>query len=98
MRALENRQTSVLHTKPTQHLEPFKSIIAFSGEPLEFARMRRENGFRGQEGQPGFVFRQDVQPVGIDNHGPGVILRSEEHTSELQSRGLISYAVFCLKK
>ena len=23
---------------------------------------------------------------------------SEEHTSELQSRGLISYAVFCLKK
>ena len=25
-------------------------------------------------------------------------LRSEEHTSELQSRGLISYAVFCLQK
>src|ERR1043165_10144725 len=24
--------------------------------------------------------------------------RSEEHTSELQSRGLISYAGFCLKK
>src|ERR1043165_1321985 len=28
---------------------------------------------------------------GVDN-----VLRSEEHTSELQSRGLISYAVFCL--
>src|SRR5213596_4104362 len=27
-----------------------------------------------------------------------VALRSEEHTSELQSHGLISYAVFCLKK
>src|ERR1043165_10265746 len=26
------------------------------------------------------------------------IHRSEEHTSELQSRGLISYAVFCLTK
>src|SRR5213596_3013338 len=26
------------------------------------------------------------------------IIRSEEHTSELQSHGLISYAVFCLKK
>src|ERR1043165_4691747 len=26
------------------------------------------------------------------------ISRSEEHTSELQSRGLISYAVCCLKK
>src|ERR1043165_4796023 len=28
----------------------------------------------------------------------GRSVRSEEHTSELQSRGLISYAVFCLKK
>src|ERR1043165_8065654 len=27
-----------------------------------------------------------------------VLRRSEEHTSELQSRGLISYAAFCLKK
>src|ERR1043165_331651 len=26
------------------------------------------------------------------------VCRSEEHTSELQSRGLISYAVFCLIK
>src|SRR3546814_5007229 len=29
---------------------------------------------------------------------PGVFLRSEEHTSELQSLMRISYAVFCLKK
>src|ERR1043165_10120244 len=29
---------------------------------------------------------------------PSDASRSEEHTSELQSRGLISYAVFCLKK
>ena len=27
-----------------------------------------------------------------------IIQRSEEHTSELQSRETISYAVFCLKK
>src|SRR5216110_3934316 len=27
-----------------------------------------------------------------------ITTRSEEHTSELQSRELISYAVFCLKK
>ncbi len=26
------------------------------------------------------------------------LVRSEEHTSELQSLGFISYAVFCLKK
>src|SRR3546814_4745235 len=29
---------------------------------------------------------------------PGIDLRSEEHTSELQSLMRISYAVFCLKK
>src|SRR3546814_4246864 len=29
---------------------------------------------------------------------PAMILRSEEHTSELQSLMRISYAVFCLKK
>src|SRR5881227_4074318 len=28
----------------------------------------------------------------------GCAVRSEEHTSELQSRTVISYAVFCLKK
>src|SRR3546814_2753773 len=32
-----------------------------------------------------------------DRH-PGEIVRSEEHTSELQSLMRISYAVFCLKK
>src|SRR5213075_3572253 len=35
--------------------------------------------------------RDDGQPV-------PVVVRSEEHTSELQSRLVISYAVFCLKK
>src|SRR5216117_2543458 len=29
---------------------------------------------------------------------PGILLRSEAHTSELQSPFLISYAVFCLTK
>src|SRR3546814_4740341 len=31
-------------------------------------------------------------------HGPASVLRSEEHTSELQSLMRNSYAVFCLKK
>src|SRR3546814_1015372 len=30
--------------------------------------------------------------------GTGLLVRSEEHTSELQSLMRISYAVFCLKK
>src|SRR3546814_7656467 len=33
-----------------------------------------------------------------DPGGAGVGMRSEEHTSELQSLMRISYAVFCLKK
>src|SRR3546814_4230481 len=41
---------------------------------------------------------------GVDQHGDAVdrapvrYIRSEEHTSELQSLMRISYAVFCLKK
>src|SRR3546814_3495064 len=34
----------------------------------------------------------------VAKYGPGELLRSEEHTSELQSLMRISYAVFCLKK
>src|SRR3546814_9515031 len=45
----------------------------------------------------------DTRPIGnilIDRLGKGIGLleRSEEHTSELQSLMRISYAVFCLKK
>src|SRR3546814_19539097 len=40
------------------------------------------------------------KPSALDSFRPEVIerLRSEEHTSELQSLMRISYAVFCLKK
>src|SRR3546814_1463761 len=37
-------------------------------------------------------------PVVVRPRHPGRHLRSEEHTSELQSLMRISYAVFCLKK
>src|SRR5216110_1103932 len=50
----------------------------------------------------------DALPISADSENPvsesglgqhhGCDYRSEEHTSELQSRELISYAVFCLKK
>src|SRR3546814_6487458 len=42
---------------------------------------------------PGSALALHVQEVG----GP-TLMRSEEHTSELQSLMRISYAVFCLKK
>ena len=46
----------------------------------------------------------DPRLSSVEVAGPGFInfkvsdARSEEHTSELQSRTVISYAVFCLKK
>src|ERR1043165_10014320 len=43
-------------------------------------------------------FWTSAVPAGFSTRLPILASRSEEHTSELQSRGLISYAVFCLKK
>src|SRR3546814_4825973 len=40
---------------------------------------------------------QPINTIKCDNRS-AVIVRSEEHTSELQSLMRISYAVFCLKK
>src|SRR3546814_8020995 len=41
----------------------------------------------------------DLAPrIRVCGVGPGPTLRSEEHTSELQSLMRISYAVFCLQK
>src|SRR5213592_5161937 len=43
--------------------------------------------------------RAGLRLVGVDHEiMRPVANRSEEHTSELQSRYVISYAVFCLKK
>src|SRR3546814_6497200 len=44
--------------------------------------------------------REEAEDRGYGEHygEPVVFLRSEEHTSELQSLMRISYSVFCLKK
>src|SRR3546814_15701964 len=46
---------------------------------------------------PGDQQHHDRQEI-VEEAGEGGELRSEEHTSELQSLMRISYAVFCLKK
>src|SRR3546814_7833999 len=40
----------------------------------------------------------DTCSVARNSRNPDTMIRSEEHTSELQSLMRISYAVFCLKK
>src|SRR3546814_8961594 len=57
--------------------------LAAGAEPV---RDGLSGGDRGAEHRGVLVDRQ------------GVVVRSEEHTSELQSLMRISYAVFCLKK
>src|SRR3546814_2202709 len=52
---------------------------------------KREEG----DAQPQFGLERRRHEIGFD---PAVGVRSEEHTSELQSLMRISYAVFCLKK
>src|SRR3546814_7839812 len=54
---------------------------------------RPEHRGAAQGGERAFAPRQPA-----DQTPPTAALRSEEHTSELQSLMRISYAVFCLKK
>src|SRR3546814_2815155 len=52
-----------------------------------------------QDGQEiGQIVKVEGDKVAIAVNGSGLVVRSEEHTSELQSLMRISYAVFCLQK
>src|SRR3546814_2972668 len=57
-------------------------------------------GAVGQAADEAALFKPGDEPVNarLGLEGEGVLHRSEEHTSELQSLMRISYAVFCLKK
>src|SRR3546814_9829988 len=66
---------------------------------------RSDGGCRCRAAPPVVGTRHPAQrrgsDCGVDNSLPrrgGAVVRSEEHTSELQSLMRISYAVFCLKK
>src|SRR3546814_1295697 len=55
--------------------------------------------FRSEMRERGRLIRRDLVEALRSLSGPlSAALRSEEHTSELQSLMRISYAVFCLKK
>src|SRR3546814_3935533 len=69
-----------------QHAERIFDQLLVSGEEL---------------GAHGAVHHTVIDREGAAHHrgdGERAVLRSEEHTSELQSLMRISYAVFCLKK
>src|SRR3546814_6515150 len=75
---------------------------SFAGDQLHLS-LRREFWIRHLDRQYASQALAHVVTGDIDFRALGVIvlldeLRSEEHTSELQSLMRISYAVFCLKK
>src|SRR3546814_1160160 len=63
-------------------------------QPPHHARPQRRDLQRQRAGDGG---RDEIGPA-LTHAGGGEQVRSEEHTSELQSLMRISYAVFCLKK
>src|SRR3546814_1810459 len=72
------------------HHDPVRAAPAHEQD-----RLARPDAFAQQSaGQPAGAVRQFCEGPALDC----APLRSEEHTSELQSLMRISYAVFCLKK
>src|SRR3546814_1336113 len=75
----------------------FRSVLFDALETTEGADVQFiDHGF--VPGPPGPVGMAPWVSMRVDHHAVAVNVRSEEHTSELQSLMRISYAVFCLKK
>src|SRR3546814_2562651 len=101
------RSSPAAHGDAPRHLMLFSywfppANAVGSSRPLAMARHFAARGWRvtvmagaAQAVPPSFA----ADLAGFDVHYvPDTWLRSEEHTSELQSLMRISYAVFCLKK
>src|SRR3546814_9934098 len=89
-------------------ISDWSSDVCSSDLPLERPRRRRQPGDRAvierrrfARERPAIVERPATVALHLIEFERGIVdfaVRSEEHTSELQSLMRISYAVFCLKK
>src|SRR3546814_3633698 len=84
-----------VHGRPSEHvgINTLRNLVVARSGDRERACIVGDCRHRSDAVIPVGGNLQVAQPVGAD-HG----IRSEEHTSELQSLMRISYAVFCLKQ
>src|SRR3546814_1313158 len=84
---------------PAQRVGDVEHRMQRTGERVIRARRQvRAAAVAGQVGLGQVDARADAFEFHRQRHEAGGVVRSEEHTSELQSLMRISYAVFCLKK
>src|SRR3546814_9082961 len=77
----------------------FRSLEGLAERPEDLVRRGRAVLDAQQAANNGgHTFRLRLRAEHLAKAGTGVLRRSEEHPSELQSLMRISYAVFCLKK
>src|SRR3546814_7557928 len=86
----------------------FPDTTRFRSQAVAAGRLGAEVSFITRLGRDAFaeIARQTWQRAGVtpavietpESYTGAAYIRSEEHTSELQSLMRISYAVFCLKK
>src|SRR3546814_6700577 len=90
----------------TDTLVPYTTLCRSAGDHLVGAvdaarlhlRRRLDPGAALPLDDPRIAIGMDERPPALIEQLRGNGIRSEEHTSELQSLMRISYAVFCLKK
>src|ERR1051326_9330320 len=78
-----------VHVQPWRELKPAALAVMWRGPDVDRDRM-----IRIMEDPKALL--EEMDRAGVWR--VGLVNRSEEHTSELQSHSFISYAVFCLKK
>src|SRR3546814_10885150 len=82
----------------TDTLFPYTTLFRSTEQKRELAEVMTREYVRICGGRPDAIYVV-IDDVEKENWAVGgQLLRSEEHTSELQSLMRISYAVFCLKK
>src|SRR3546814_4144233 len=90
-----NFEGRINHDVKSNYLASPPLVVAYALAGSMKIDLTKEQLGMGSDGNP--VYLKDIWPTNQEVAAT-IEMRSEEHTSELQSLMRISYAVFCLKK